>query len=57
MHVGCALISVCTMYTFYTKRTSIHCSTIDHASSVVSIIMMNIDDYYHYVMNGKMDIL
>ena len=57
MHVGCALDSVCTIYTFYTKRTSIHCSAIDHASSVVSIIMMNIDDYYHCGMNGKMDIL
>ena len=57
MHVGCALDSVCTIYTFYTKGTSIHCSAIDHASSVVSIIMMNIDDYYHCGMNGKMDIL
>ena len=39
MHVGCALDSVCTINTFYTKRTSVHCSTIDHALSVVSIIM------------------
>ena len=53
MHVGCALDSVCTINTFYTKRTSIHCSTIDHALSVVIIIMMNIDDNYHYGMNCK----
>ena len=52
MHVGCALDSVHTINTFYTKGTSIHCSTIDYASSVVSIIMMNIDDYG---MNGKME--
>ena len=45
---------MCTINTFYTKGTSIHCSTIDHASSVVTIIMMNIDDYM-YGMNGKME--
>ena len=43
---------MCTINTFYTKGTSVHYSTIDHASSVVSIIMMNIDDYG---MNGKME--
>ena len=41
-----------TINAFYTKGTSIHYSTIDHASSVVSIIMMNIEDYG---MNGKME--
>ena len=48
MHVGCALDRVCTIKCI----KSIHYSTIDHASSIVSIIMMNIHDYG---INGKME--
>ena len=47
--IGCALNSVYTVI-LYTKRTSIHCSTIDHAWSIVAIIMI-------IIKNRKMDVL